>query len=384
MQQRTRATALFSLLVLAACGLATGQAQTTSTNQPPTSESNPASSTPVTNTVTNDETTTKPLLTTTTAPDTGSIATTAPVFPHGLTPVIDGHNNLDADRINLVFASWGWDDLDLFGSVLDLYLGWNGRAQLIDIDGQPTTDPEQAVRAELGLFGIEPFRSTKTRFNLWVTDRQPSGPADWIDPAADPFTLPDHTTIVLALDPEAEIPDVRSIAGQNYLFRPGTENPGQLQRRSDDPFANIMIAVNSQSPATAALDLPHELGHALFGLADEYVGRRNPDEEPRSDFWPSCAASKATAESWWGDLIGQHDPMIDIWYDEMTAVGFGDRIANRSYYQQLVTTDYIETGCFGVPGSIRSAQDTLMGFNTPAYGLTNRRRAEHIINLWSG
>jgi hypothetical protein len=322
-------------------------------------------------------TTTMATTTTTIAPTT---TTTVPP-PEGLVALVEGHNDLTADRINLIFAPWGWEDLNDYRSVAVLFLGWDQRAQLFDDSGRPATDPALATGAELGLFGFEPFRSNRDKFNVWITEQSPPGPALWLNTDEVPFGLPDQSIVTLALDPDREVPGIYSVAGQDVAF--------SLQqtpvRSGSDSVANAMVFVRSGYPAGTMIDLPHELGHALFSLADEYVGRVGGDSgSARPDVWPSCAASRETGEAWWGDLAGEYDPMIDVWAEELEAAGFGDRVGEIDFWRDQVRTDFIEGGCWGDPGSFRSAEDTLMGFNLPAFGLTNRRSAERILALWEG
>jgi hypothetical protein len=302
--------------------------------------------------------------------------------PDGLVPLVADHNDLSADRINLIIAPWGWDDVDKFRDVAWLYLGWDQRAQLINDDGYPISGADRAGSAQLGLFGIEPYRSNRDKFNVWITDISPPGPAVWLNSDDLPFALPDQSIVTLAKDPDREFPGISSLAGQDTAFAL-QETPA---RTGTDSVANAMIFVRSSFPASAMLDLPHELGHALFGLADEYVGRVGLEDpgEPRVDIWPSCAANIATAQRWWGDLVGEYDPMVDVWAAEMTAAGFSYLVGDIEELRDLVRIDYVEGGCFGDPGSIRATEDSLMGFNQPAFGLTNRRAADAILELWEG
>lgn len=298
--------------------------------------------------------------------------------PPGLTPAIPGHNRLDADRINLVLAPYGWDDQTLFETIATWFLDWDGTAQLLDADGMPSTERELALTAQIGLFGIEPFRSSRDRFNVWLTDHSPDIPAGWTNEPGPFPELPNKSIVVFVRDPE--VAGFSSHAGQDVVV----QTPDQLGTGGADPFANAVVVVDSAYPGATMIDLPHELGHALFGLADEYVGRVAPDGAPRIDFWPSCAASRATAEAWWGGLIGQYDPMVDIWAAEMKSAGFSDQVGDLDYQREQVTTAYVEGGCFGIEGSYRSAEDTLMGFNFPAFGLTNRWWAEQVLKQYSG
>ncbi len=374
-----RMSLAFFALLLVATGCASG----------PTASGPTATAAP--NTTATPDTTATPTsaqsLTTTAAPTTDTTTTTTTTIrpdepaPDGLEHLIAGHNDIDADRINLVFVPWGWDDLDDFRVTTEFFLGWDGTANVFDFDGRPTDDPQDVAGADLGLFGFEPFRSNHDRFNLWISDIGPSGPSQFLNNTEiPPFELPDLSVVTMALDPERVFPGISSAAGQDVSFAFDPEQP----RTGDDSVANAMVRVQSSFPAETMRDLPHELGHALFGFADEYVGRLGPSSlTPRDSFWPSCPADRETAEAWWDDLIGQYDPMVDIYIDEMITAGFGEEL-DREFLREQNTTRYVEEGCFGVPGSYRSAEDTLMVFNAPAFGLTNRRSAERILALWEG
>jgi len=304
-----------------------------------------------------------------------------PSIPAGLEELVAGHNRLDADRINLVFSPWGWEDNQRFRRVVEQYVNWDGHVQMVDGDG--LLDPG-GTDAALGLFSFDPFRSNRHLFNVWITEIEPPAPVLWLNATEpEPFDLPDMSIITLALDPESEFPGIGSRAGNQEVFASNVD--AAPQRAGDDSVANVMVAVGSDYPPVKSIEMIHELGHALFGFADEYVGRVGNDEgSPRLDFFPSCPASRETAEAWWGETLGEYDPQIDIWAQEMAAGGATFAWDDIEYFRDLVRTDLIEGGCFGVEGSFRSAEDTLMGFNQWAMGLPNRQRAEDILALWTG
>lgn len=302
--------------------------------------------------------------------------------PTGLQPLVAGHNRASVDRINLVFAPWGWDDPALFRTVAEAYLNWSGTAQSWGDDGRPLTSGSDAsaVSADLGLFGIEPFRSRQDLFNVWTTTESPSAPYDWLDGVAAPVLASDQVILVLAVIDEGGLVG-SSVAGQKGVFT----DPARLERLVDQPFSNATVAVDPRWMSGANRDVPHELGHALFSFADEYVGRVNGfDGDARNAFWPSCADSRERAEAWWSASIGEYDDQLDYWAEEMTEAGFGPTRAELERMRDENRTAYIEGGCFEVPGSVRSAIDTMMAFNFPAYGVTNRAWAEQVLDLWSG
>lgn len=310
---------------------------------------------------------------------TSSVVTTTGARPAGIEPAISGHNDLGADRINLVFAPWGWDDPAEFREFVDAVVGWDGAATGFGAGEWIAEASDEVVTADLGVFGFEPFRSNRELFNVWITMIVPPEPAAWLNTDDEPFDLPDMSIVTLAWDAERAVPGITSVSGQGTQFY----EPVPIERLSDDPFANVMVNVEPWIVSDALRTTVHELGHALFGLQDEYVGRIGSDGVPRDDVWPSCAQSLATAEGWWSDAVGEYDPMIDIWIEEMDEIGLGDTI-DPDALRDLNRTDYVPGGCFGNPDTYRSAEDTLMGLQSPAFGITNRRWAEQILGLWEG
>ena len=289
-------------------------------------------------------------------------------------------NDPDADRINLVIAPWGWDEFDEFATMAEQLLSWGGTALLVDDGGAITTDPSAAVAAQLGVFAIEPWRSSQDKFNVWITDVEPETPVAWLNEGEAPFDLPDHSALVLALDAHRFNPELTSVAGLEVHFT-GPEPP--TRPLTGNPFANLVVVVDSAFPAAGLIDVPHELGHALFNLADEYVGQQF-GFDGRSDLssWPSCAEDLDEADDWWGSLIGDVDPMADIWADEMERAGFP--IPDTEEVAAAVAVSHVDGGCYGVGGSVRATFDSLMNSSIPVLGSVNRRWAESILALWEG
>jgi len=289
-------------------------------------------------------------------------------------------NDLDADRINLVFAPWGWDSQPDFIEFVSGSLSWSGDAYLYDADGHITTDPTTAVDAVIGLFGIEPWRSARDRFNVWYTDLEPETPAIWLNGNEQPFPIPDVAIVTIALDAHRFNPDLTSVSGQDVAF----VGPGAPVRPdSGNPFAHSVVVIDSAFPAAGLIEAPHELGHGLFNLADEYVGDVY-GFDGRSDLssWPSCAEDRAEAAVWWGDLVGDVDPMMAIWVGEMAEAGFP--LPDPEVWAERVEVGVVGGGCYGVASSARATADSLMNTSIPVLGPVNRRWAEQILDLWKG
>jgi hypothetical protein len=310
---------------------------------------------------------------------TSSTAVEKPA-PEGLTSLVAGHNDIDADRINLIFTGWGWDGGSAeLAPIVDMFLGWDGTAQVYTTSGRPAAADDGAA-AELGLFGWEPFRSNRDRFNVWLSDLSPEGPVDWLNGnKPDPLDIPNAVYVVMALDVDRVLENPNSLAGQ--LTEITQPDPVRL---SDDPFDNVMISVVSQYPALTLLDLPHELGHALFNLPDEYVGRSFGYTGDRNSFYPSCPADLETAQAWWGDRLGETDPSVDTWAAELTAAGYPPDPERVDAVRAATTLALVEGGCFDVPGSYRMAEDTLMGYATPGFGVANVEAGHAVLDLFAG
>lgn len=356
-------------LVAAACGPTDAAPSTSTTISPPTF----GSSTTTPSTV-------APAHLATTIPEPPSMVAGDQLTNHDLWALVDG-NDIEADRINLVFAPWGWPDHEAFVDYAFGAISWNGDAYLITPDGFLTDAPFLAWTAELGVFAVEPWRSATDRFNVWYTDVEPEIPGGWLNNReADPFGLPDQTIVILGLDARSFNPDLISVAGQDLSF----SGPGMPLR--PDPgttFANSLVVIEPDYRAGAIPAIAHELGHAMFGLPDEYVGEKlGFDGRPNLSSWPSCAEDADEADVWWGDLLGSVDPMLEVWIEEMAEAGFP--VQDPGSYRELIRVDHVELGCYDVEGSVRATRDSMMNNNLPMLGSVNRRWAERILALWSG
>lgn len=289
-------------------------------------------------------------------------------------------NDLSADRVNLVFAPWGWDNYEDFVDLASKQLSWSSDAYLVAADRTITDDPSKATGAQMGLFSIEPWLSSRDRFNVWYTNVVPSFPAEWLNTPDHPFrNVPNVSVITLARDAHISNPDLTSVSGTNNVF----VGPGAPVRPSSgNPFANSLAVIKSDDVASGLSDVPHELGHALFNLADEYVGQRfGYDGRTNLSSWPTCAKDFAEAGAWWGDLIGQVDPMVGTWASKMALAGF---TIDEEYYEDQVKVANVAGGCYAVDTSARATLDSLMNNNIPVLGSVNRRWSQQILDLWTG
>jgi hypothetical protein len=131
--------------------------------------------------------------------------------------------------------------------------------------------------------------------------------------------------------------------------------------------------------------LAHELGHAVFGLSDEYVGLElGYDGRPDLSSFPACAEDEDEATQWWGDRLDQVDPMFSIWMDALDDAALGLPPDTEAALRSRVTVSLVDGGCYGPPGSVRATFDSLMNTNIPVLGTVNRDWAEQILAQYTG
>lgn len=99
-------------------------------------------------------------------------------------------------------------------------------------------------------------------------------------------------------------------------------------------------------------------------------------------YWTSYAESAEEAEEWWGDLVGDGDPMVDLWIAQMDEAGFP--VFDPEALEASVGVSNVDGACYGVDGSVRATFTSLMNDNIPVLGSVNRRWAEQILELWTG
>ncbi|MBM3696745.1 MAG: hypothetical protein FJW79_12600, partial [Actinobacteria bacterium] len=298
-----------------------------------------------------------------------------------LLEAIPGWNVTGADRINLVLAGSGFAGFDAFAATARALLGFEGPL-LLDEDGSllPADAPvEQVTFVEWGPFAVEPLRSSRARFNLWLLT----------DPVADPWAMFNRTSPAGEgfLGPDGSgLPDVQVTI--LHTQAPGTWRESQagypsftgrsrVSRDDSWAFANAYMALGFDRPLHYAGIFLHELGHALFDLRDEYSSGTRPVQHG----YPNCAPDMGTARKWWGDLEGAVDPFTHEYLEVMARHG---QWVPETLVADL-TVGYHSGGCYSFEDeAVRPTAESLMNGLTPVLGAVNRRRTESILALWTG
>jgi len=288
-------------------------------------------------------------------------------------PLVEGHNDVSADRINLVFVGSGFDDRTKATLV-------ETATRLLSLDGEPEVYSDAAGPYALGWgpFSVEPIRGNVDRFNFWYLE----GDLPSMDLLVDPSTTEVDT---MSVDPLGLGPDVILVGLTRNSSADRDRAHAALPSWADDEvvdlpdtpsLGSIYLPVFDNDPSVAGT-LTHELGHALFGLRDEYdrfgtdVGRPG---------YPNCLTDRVDAETYWGDLLGQLDPMYERWQSVSEA--------NGVWYETDLTkdefrVDVVDAYCAGDEvASFRPTKRSLMNGEEPVFGMVNRRRAEQVLDLW--
>jgi len=190
--------------------------------------------------------------------------------------LVQGVNNTSELRLNLVFIGRDYDPLYLT-STLDSIVDWNGTRE--------------------GLFSIEPFKSNKNKFNLWVvTDNN-------ISEEENLYLLPEKYC------------SVSNWFGYVFINESGRSSAGF----GPNSITTLYDQLNPGNSAT----LIHETGHLIGHLHDEYISGRQ--EEPMRYYHNTVALGT--------NLF--YDPSLD-----------GDNLITLSECRQNASwKDWIGKGC---------------------------------------
>jgi hypothetical protein len=302
----------------------------------------------------------------TTTATAGIAPTTVTPPPAGLYDLVEDHNYIAFDRINLIFVPYGWDDPEDLVDLAATLLSFDTEAVVVD-----DTD------VQFGPFAIEPWRSNRSLFNVWYTLDEPDEPVSYTSRGEPfPIAVPDAVVVTLAVDwPHG------AASGFTAFI------PPDLPVRSE-PTApvGLTVSVPSSDPLWGNPQiLAHELRHAVFGRSDEYVGSEL-GFDGRSDLssYPACAENEDEATAWWGDRLGEVDPMFSIWMDALDDAGVGLSPEATNDLRSQVTVSLVDGGCYGPTGSIRATFDSLMNTNIPVLGTVNRHWAEQVLAEYTG
>lgn len=304
------------------------------------------------------------------------------VGTRGLVEVIAGWNIATADRINVVFVPSG--DITVAAALESIRttLGWDGQPLALGADDRPV-DPAAAevVTLRFGPFATEPIRSARDRFNLWMVDDvvvdphaldHTAPPVGWDRPPLD-FGLPDVMVTIL----DAGYPGTYDRSAALWPSFSAPDGPVPLER-DGLVFGSAYVVISPYAPLFYGPTLTHEWGHGLFDLRDEYVAY----DRGVTYGYPNCAPDRATAQEWWGHLVGRTDPFV------REVIEINEQYGTWIYpgIQIDTTVSFQEGGCYSDDPdlAVRPTVDSMMSSEIPVFGPVNRWRVEEILSMWTG
>ncbi len=177
-----------------------------------------------------------------------------------------------SDKLDLVIVGDGFTDYKILNQSLHYILDYENKYN--------------------GVFSVSPFKENKDKFNIWMViapDYQHYEDGNPVREDIERFTNACERDTVVVLSRNTYRP---------FAFFPSVGSKGGVVYHSIG-FAMI------RGPEVIGRILLHELGHALAGLADEYVEYgKGPINVEHS---VNCASDIETAKKKWGDLVGVED-----------------------------------------------------------------------------
>jgi IgA Peptidase M64 len=329
---------------------------------------------------------------------------TAPlsVYPEYKSIPMHPETNIAGDRINLVFVCN--KTFSLFDDCVDnirTMIGWDGKPIPLGYSGKETTDFNNVTALNYGLFSIEPYKSNRNKFNVFVLDTL-------LQEFNETVILNDLKKSGLNIA-ATQIVNLHQASGRSYTDFPvyvdnktPTKKDVYLQYyNATDAKGIVDLYIGNQADflSYTGTVLSHELGHALFGLRDEYV---EPGSNGIRTGFPNCEPFQSLAISDWTQLTGlsrtELEGKIDpSYYDLIKEMGkykyngapllnwYRDNSTN--YTESNFKTSFnIKGGCYGSANAnvYRPTLESTMNKNGVVFGTVNKARANQILKLYDG
>ncbi len=309
--------------------------------------------------------------------------------PASLQNFVPGHNKVSADRINLVLVGINFSSTAEFTAEVAEMLGW---------DGVPTRGG-----TGFGPFAIEPLRSNKNKFNVWY---DPSiitaGTSNATAESEINAQIQSRKAIIANLNLPYVVPVFLNKIGSGVNTYIVSHAEGQGITMVNNSFSSLTkanltpraVLVSVDGGPTQPSQLAHELGHGIFGLADEKTdGGYDVAGTPPRLRAPSCVATLAEAQSLWGSMVGQIDPFYTEWKQTLQQNGQWNVLFPADVHVWRTMDEGMRVGyyygqCYGDRNGrnvIRPTDFSIMHQSQVAvFGLVNRRQVETVLSFFSG
>ena len=306
-------------------------------------------------------------------------------------PLYPEHNNIDANRINIVVVGANYPSTESFVKISKQLLSFDGEfteAVIYKRDGKIYNTP--SIYRGAGLFAIEPLRSNKSKFNFWYI------PHDINITKVESFNyLKLNNVYLVFLNNVVDLVNINNNAQASTINRSicdlrNTNSEGKIsftkilgysmnagEYNSDNNIRVISGLEYTDGDPVAFEYQPvfdHESGHALFCLYHD-------NECINWPYYPNCAANISEARSNWGDLIGQVDP---FYYELEAFLEKPQPMTGNPLYSPMLIQDFNVDYVLLDNGFYTPVQSSLMAVGTrPVFTSVNRARAEQVLNLFT-
>jgi hypothetical protein len=318
---------------------------------------------------------------------------------------VAGSINPKKDKLNVVFGcEKSIKDMNVCRNTVRTWL--NTDKDFFNINPSGTLSPTITKETSpiFGLLQTEPYKSNKDKIQFLLANQLLTAfDGDWHIEDTLLAGYNPKTTIFIAIKAKQD---------RSFAFIPGFAYKSNLVKNdidystydNDDIVENGYITVNMLIGNNNNMDnqhigvLTHEMGHAMFGLRDEYYEIGNT--EPRLGF-PNCldpltARDQLTKFMGTANLEGITDP----YYASTTATlaKYKSPLDPKTSYLDYLRkgNSYLEKDfkltlnakgfCFGpVNGKVqRPTNDSIMKGSTPFFGPVNAKRANQVLSQFTG
>ena len=311
----------------------------------------------------------------------------------------------NADKINIVFKCG--TDLNVNGKnrcteYVKPLLAWDGMPKYLNEINQDTT-PENAFSIKWGLFSHEPLKSNKNKFNVFVINELDDANFTTYPTIANNLGLnPKNTIFITAVLTNGRSFAKKPLGTYDHTNAKIKKEDYQLLTKNDSGRVFLYLGNNNEMRGENNGVLTHEIGHALFGLGDEY---NEPDNKFSQIANPNCQFPKDSKDLW-TKMNNGVDPVnsVDSNYYEYIKLlkSTKNTRLNKSLFDMYEASTNsifnVETykvkynnfgGCTGPDDSkdiTTPTANSLMRtqMSTPIWGTINRLRIENILSLFSG
>jgi hypothetical protein len=319
---------------------------------------------------------------------------------------LEGTNDPKRDTFNLIFnCSDSLISTDDCKKIVRDVTAYDSKIGFFDTKTlESLTVPNTQSLVKIGLFAGEPIKSNKNKFQLYVIDKRMSSiSSTYTFAQAKKLGIDTNQATVININ------TVNGVGSTNASRFKDIINPTKSQFSDARGIAdsagviNLFYGNSMQSNKSSTLNtLNHEIGHAMFGLTDEYIV--NSDRADTKFGYPNCATPE-NRDKWWPELVGKnYIGLKDPFYDEVANYykTIPSPITGYNNYLEYINSkkmflpeyyamrDNIKGGCFGpdtgagVKEVFRPTMASTMNTNAGIWGPVNRKRVEQILNLVSG